>query len=95
MASLTDEQLQYFIDRDPLNLLCARPNVIHEGQKLYEGYNMNTGFNIICWTVTDIQSGEIHLRRSICGCPLNEARDIKQIGGTIFNNVDDCIERFK
>jgi len=90
MASLTDEQLQYFIDRDPLNLLCARPNVIHEGQT-----DMNTGFNIICWTVTGIEPGRVHLRRSICGCPLNEARDIKQIGGTIFNNVDDCIERFK
>ncbi len=94
--SLTDEQLQYFIDRDELNLLCTRPNVIHEGQTLYEGYvDMITGFNIRCWTVTDIQPGRVHLTRSIWGCPIYEARNIKEIGATIFLQADQCIEAFK
>lgn len=96
MTSLTDEQLQYFIDRDELNLLCTRPNVIYEGQTLYEGYvDPITGFNIRCWTVTDIQPGRVHLKRSICGCPIYEGRAIDEIGKTIFLLVDECINRFK
>jgi hypothetical protein len=93
---MNTSQLSFFLNDDPFNLLRARPNVIHEGQTLYEGYvDMITGFNIRCWSVTSVEPGRVHLKRSICGCPIYEGRNIKEIGATIFLQVDQCIEAFK
>ena len=66
------------------------PNLIFEGQALYEGYiDMITGFNIRCWTITGVKPGRVHVVRPIWGIPLYETRAISEIGRSLFLRVDD------